>query len=71
MVNTRIETNKVINRYNDYLDCNYCNNEIEINDNYFIVYHDNQNYQELIVCNNICLNSAVEFIEKNKRGNNE
>ena len=40
MVNKTIETNKVINKYNDYLDCNYCNNEIEINDNYFILYHD-------------------------------
>ncbi len=36
MVNKTIETSKTINRYNDYLDCNYCNNQIEINDNYFI-----------------------------------
>lgn len=62
MVNKTIETNKVTNRYNDYLDCNYCNNEIEINDDYFILYHDNENYLELVICNNICLSNAIEFI---------
>ncbi len=65
MVNKTIETSKTINRYNDYLDCNYCNNEIEINDNYFILYHDNENYQEFIICNNDCLDSAIEFIYNN------
>ena len=61
MVNKTIEINKVINRYNDYLDCNYCNNEIEINDNYFILWND-KNYQDYIICNNDCLNSVIEFI---------
>tara|TARA_R100001082_G_scaffold11642_1_gene6280 strand:+ start:1569 stop:1763 length:195 start_codon:yes stop_codon:yes gene_type:complete len=64
MVNKTIETNKVINRYNDYLNCNYCDNEIEINDNYFILY-DNENYQEYIICNNICLSNLIEFIYNN------
>ena len=65
MVNKTIETKKVTNRFNDYLQCNYCNNEIEINDNYFILYHDNENYQEFIICNNDCLDSAIEFIYNN------
>ena len=34
-----MEANQVINRYSDYLQCNYCNDEIEINDNYFIYKH--------------------------------
>ena len=62
MVNKTIETNKVINKYNDYLDCNYCNNEIEINDNYFILYHDSENYLELVICNNNCLSNAIDYI---------
>mgnify|MGYP003138822542 FL=1 len=62
-----MEANKVINRYNDSLDCNYCNDEIEINDNYFILYHDNENYQEFVICNNNCLVSAKEYII-NKKG---
>lgn len=58
------KTNKVINRYNDYLDCNYCNNEIEINDNYLILYHDNENYTEYIICGNDCKNNAIEYLEQ-------
>ncbi len=65
MVNKTIEINKVINRYNDYLQCNYCNDDIEINSNYFILYHDNENYLELVICNNSCLNNAKDHI-KNK-----
>lgn len=63
MVNETIETNKVINRYNDYLDCNYCNNEIEINDSYFILYNNNDNYLEFIICSNDCKNNAIEFLQ--------
>jgi len=62
MVNKTIETNKVINRYNDSLQCNCCNDVIEINDNYFILYHDDENYTELVVCNNICLSDSIEYI---------
>jgi len=61
-----MEANKVLNRYNDSLDCNYCNDEIEINDNYFILYHDNENYQEFVICNKICLDSAKEYIINEK-----
>jgi len=61
MVNKTIETNKVINRYNDYLDCNYCNNEIEINNEYFILWND-KDYSDYVICNNICLSNAIEFI---------
>lgn len=59
-----IEINKVRNRYNDYLDCNFCNNEIEVNVNYFILYHDNQNYLEFVICDNDndCLDRAKEYI---------
>ena len=71
-MNTKtIQANKVTNRYNDYLDCNYCNNEIKINDNYFILYHDNENYQEFVICNNDCLDSAKEYIINKKGYNNE
>lgn len=61
MVNKTIETNKTINRYNDYLDCNYCNNEIEINNEYFILWNE-KDYSDYVICNNICLSNAIEFI---------
>jgi|TARA_B100000085_G_C18265169_1_gene399712 hypothetical protein len=63
MVNKTIETSKAINRFNDYLQCNYCDNEIEINDNYFILWSE-KNYCDYVICNDICLDSAIEFIEK-------
>jgi len=62
-----IEINKVTNRYNDYLQCNYCNDEIQINDNYFILYHDNEIHIELVICSNNCLDGAKEYIV-NKEG---
>jgi len=55
-------TDEVINRYNDSLQCHCCNDVIEINDNYFILYHEDQNYTELVICNNICLSDAIEYI---------
>ncbi len=61
MVNKTIETNEVTNRYNDYLQCNYCNNEIQINDDYFILIN-NDNFQEYIICNNNCLSNAKDYI---------
>ena len=61
-----IETDKSTNRYNDTLDCNYCNDEIEINNTYFILYHDNENYLEFVLCNNECLDSAKEYIINEK-----
>jgi hypothetical protein len=61
MVNKTIETKKVTNRFNDYLQCNYCNDEIEINDDYFILWN-NKKYCEYVICNNICVSNATEFI---------
>ena len=64
MVNKTIEITKtVLNKYQDYIHCNYCNDMIHIDDNYFILYSE-EYYLDFAICNNICLDSAVEFIEK-------
>jgi len=61
-----MKDNKVLNRYNDYLQCNYCNVEIEINDDYFILWDDIE-YCDYVICHNNCLDSAKEYINKNNK----
>tara|TARA_R100000231_G_scaffold93411_1_gene70122 strand:- start:99 stop:311 length:213 start_codon:yes stop_codon:yes gene_type:complete len=69
MVNKTIKITKaVLNKYNDYKQCDYCNDMIHINDNYFILYSE-KDFLDFVICNNICLDSAIEFIEKkHKKG---
>ena len=67
MVNKTIDTKKVINRFNDYLQCNYCNDEIEINNEYFILWSE-LHHLDFTICSDICLEGAIEFIEIKLRG---
>ena len=68
MVNETIKTTKtVLNKYQDYKHCDYCNDMIHIDDVYFILWSE-KDHLDFVICNDICLDSAVEFIEKKQKG---
>ena len=64
MVNETIKITKtVLGKYQDYKQCEYCDDMIHIDDNYFILYCE-EYHLDCAICSDICLDSAVEFIEK-------